>query len=202
MTFNPAVPLNSDSPGIFPAQNQTNMTRLQTILSADHQFNLTAAANDGWHTLIHMIPQAPSGALSGIGRLYPKSVSGTVQLFYMDDTGAETQITPRDAALGLFAAVNFNGVSGAVIRSSLNVSGVVRNAEGKYTISFTNPAPNNNYLVQITGMRDSDNFSNGFVLGNASYGSSVQTGLLKVGFSGEGSSYRDAFMANVMVYLI
>lgn len=96
MTFNAAVPLNSDSPSIFPAQNQTNMARLQTLIGADHQFNLSAAANDGYHNLIHLTQQAPSGALAATGRLYVKSTGGIIQLFYMDDTGVEHQVTPFD----------------------------------------------------------------------------------------------------------
>src|SRR5687768_9842525 len=96
MTYNASIPLNSDSPAIFPAQSQTNYTRLQTIVGADHQFNLIAAANDGWHTLIHMIPQAPTGILASTGRLYSKSASGLIQLFYMDDAGTEYQLTPQE----------------------------------------------------------------------------------------------------------
>lgn len=99
MTFNPTVPLNNDSPAIFPAQNQANMSRLQTLLGADHQFNLSAAADDGYHNLVHLTPQAPSGALPGIGRVYVKSSGGVIQLFYMDDAGVEQQITPFDLVL-------------------------------------------------------------------------------------------------------
>lgn len=202
-TYSSLIPQNSDSPGIFPAQAQGNFTRLQEIIEADHQFNNTSASNDGYHNLVHMTVQSPAGALAGIGRLYVKTVSGVVQLYYMDDAGNEHQVTPRDAAVGLFAAVNFNGISGAVIRGSpLNVASVVHNGTGKYTVNFINPAPHTNYIVQVTGMRDADNFSNGFVLGNAIYGNSVQLGLVKVGFSGEGSAYRDTFMGNVMVYIV
>ncbi len=96
MTFNAAVPLNSDSPAIFPSQNQVNMSRLQTLLGANHQFNLTAAADDGYHNLIVMTEQAPTGALPGYGRLYVRTNAGVVQLFYMDSTGREIQITPDD----------------------------------------------------------------------------------------------------------
>lgn len=95
MTFNPSIPLASNSPATFPAQSQANFGRLQILLGADHQFNLTAAANDGYHTLVHMIPQAPTGALAGTGRFYSKSVSGLVQAFYMDDAGTEYQLTPQ-----------------------------------------------------------------------------------------------------------
>ncbi len=96
MTFNAAVPLNSDSPAIFPTQNQTNMARLQTLLGANHQFNLTAAADDGYHNLVVMTPQAPTGAMPGYGRLYVRSSGGIIQLFYMDSTGREIPITPDD----------------------------------------------------------------------------------------------------------
>lgn len=96
MTFNPAVPLNSDSPSVFPSQNQTNMSRLQTLIGANHQFNNTAATDDGYHNLIVMTPQAPTGALAGYGRLYVKSNGGVIQLFYMTDAGTEIQITPDD----------------------------------------------------------------------------------------------------------
>ena len=202
MTFDASIPLASDSPGIFPAQSQQNFQRLLALLGADHQFNLSAAATDGYHNLIHMTQQAPTGALSGIGRLYVKVVSGIVQLFYMDDAGTEYQVTPRDAAVGLFAAVNFNGVSGTAIRSSFNVTSVVRTGTGAYTINFTNPAPNNNYLVQATGMRNQDRASLGSVQGDATYGNSVQTGLVKVKFFGSTSDEQDVLMGNVMVYLI
>lgn len=95
MSFDNLIPLQANSPGIFPNQCQVNMTRLKTIVDADHQFNNSPAANDGFHTLIRMIPQAPTGTLAGIGRLYAQLVTaGTVELFYMNDTGLAEQITP------------------------------------------------------------------------------------------------------------
>lgn len=208
MTFNAAIPLNSDSPGVFPAQSQTNFGRLQTIISADHQFNLSAAANDGYHTLVRLIPQAPSGALTGFGRVYSKSVSGIVQLFYMDDAGTEYQITPTASVNSVIirAAVNFNGtgaVGAQVIRSSTNVTSVVKNGTGDYTINFTSAMPNNNYIVSATGMRNSsDDISNGQVRGTGTYGSSVATTAMRVQFNGGTSSLQDVLMGNILVVSI
>ena len=149
-TYNPAIPLNSDSPSIFPAQSQGNFTRLETLVGADHQFNLTAAANDGYHNLIHMTQQSPSGALASTGRLYVKVVSGQVNLFYMDDAGTEYQISPT---LPIRASVNFDG-TGAVgaqsIRSQYNVTSVVKTGTGLYTITFTSAMTNANYIVQVS----------------------------------------------------
>jgi hypothetical protein len=140
MTFNPAVPLNSDSPGIYPAQNQVNMARLQTIISADHQFNLTAAANDGYHNLIHLTQQAPAGALAATGRVYAKTVSGLVQLFYMDDAGTEYQITPASAG------PTPTKVTGSVALAGNATSGTIytipNNSQGTIFVNYIVPAGN------------------------------------------------------------
>lgn len=201
MTFNAAVPLNSDSPAIFPAQNQTNMARLQTLLGADHQFNLTAAANDGYHNLVHLTQQAPSGALAATGRLYVKSAGGLIQLFYMDDAGREYRLTP-----GIIAAVNFDG-RGAIaapqtIRgTALNVTSVMKTAQGAYTVNFTTPIANSDYIVQVTGMRaTSGSVANGQVAGNATYGNSVTTSLVKIEFSSTTATLQDVIMGNLLVY--
>lgn len=138
MTFNAAVPLNSDSPSIFPTQNQTNMARLQTIVGADHQFNLSAAADDGYHNLIHLTQQAPSGALAATGRLYAKSASGAINLFYMDDAGLEYQITPISLAP--------TKVTGSVALAGNATSGTVytipNNSFGTIFVNYIVPSGN------------------------------------------------------------
>lgn len=152
MTFNPAVPLPSDSPGIFPAQNQGNMTVLQTIISKDHQFNNTPMGGDnsGYHNLIHLTPQAPAGALPAIGRFYGKAAGARIQSFYMDDAGNESQISPT---LPIFAAVSFTAVSNTiVILKSFNVASVT-GSNGNYRINYgpnaqVPAAPN--YIVLAT----------------------------------------------------
>ena len=200
MTFNAAVPLNSDSPSIFPAQNQTNMGRLQTLLGADHQFNLSASANDGYHNLIHMTQQAPSGALAATGRLYVKSSGGAINLFYMNDAGLACQISPTTP---IRASVNFDGTGGngaKSMRSQFNVSSVVRTGTGAYTINFTTAMPDNNYMVQITGMRDgSGSVSNGCVASNGSYVASIATTFVKVTFFGNTDTARDVLMGSVTI---
>lgn len=128
MTFDPAVPLPGNSPGIFPAQNQVNMARIQAIVGADHQFNPTAAANDGYHKLIHMTQQAPAGALAATGRLYVKSVLGVIQLFYMDNTGVERQITPLSAGpvkVTGSVALAGNATSGTIYTIPPNSQGTI-----------------------------------------------------------------------------
>jgi hypothetical protein len=57
MTFDPAQPFSNQSPANFPNANHANMNRLQTLFGTDHQFNDTAASNDGWHTIIQWLQQ-------------------------------------------------------------------------------------------------------------------------------------------------
>jgi len=206
MAYNPLIPLNSDSPSIFPAQSRENFTRLQKIVGADHQFNLSIAANDGYHNLIHMqIPNPePSGIEASLGRLYAKTsalATPRVHAFYMDDQGTEYQVTPT---MPIRAAVNFNGVAGAVIRgTAYNVSGVTQDSTGKYTITFDRPMPDNNYIVQVTGMRDNTNVGlTGCVAGNATYGTPVKTTSVQVQFFNNAGGSNDVFMGNVTVFSI
>ena len=62
MSFSPAKPANNESPALFPQENRNNMSRLQTMFGSDHQFNLSAADNDGYHKIVHWIDQG-SGAI-------------------------------------------------------------------------------------------------------------------------------------------
>ena len=55
------------------------------------------------------------------------------------------------------AWVNFNGFSPVTIRGSFNVSSVVRNSTGDYTINFTTAMPDANYSVSVHGARPSAN---------------------------------------------
>ena len=178
MTFNAAVPLNGDSPAIFPAQNQTNMARLQTIVGADHQFNLSAAGDDGYHNIIHMTQQSPSGALAATGRGYAKSVGGRIQQYYIDDSGVSFQITPTTP---IYAAVNFNGDAGSPcpIRFSHNVASVIRTGSGLFTINFSVALPTNVYVVTGMCMRDTSTCLMQ-VQSNATYGNSVSTTFVKI----------------------
>lgn len=199
MTFDPAVPLNSDSPSVFPAQNQTNMSRLKTLVSADHQFNNTAAANDGYHNLIHMTIQAPSGALASTGRFYSKTSAGRVHAFYMDSSGSEYQISPT---MPIRAAVNFDN-TGAIRGTAYNVSSVTKNGTGDFTVNFTTAMPNVNYVVQVTGMRNaSDEVSVGCVTGTATYGNAVKVDSVDVQFFGSSDTLRDITAGFVTIFSV
>lgn len=77
------------------------------------------------------------------------------------------------------AWVNFDGITGPTIRASGNVSSVVRNATGNYTVNFTTAMPDTNYALGGTA-GDIDTAANGnleplnFTTNNCNFGARNQ----------------------------
>lgn len=207
MGFDPSKPAANESPSVFPAQNQSNMSSIYDNFSADHQFNNAPVLGDnsGYHTLIREIPQNPSGSAFGIGRSYSKLIGSRIEKFFMNDAGNEYQITPT---IPIRAAVNFGDVvddnpGSPIIRSQFNVTSVTRLSIGKYRITFTNPMPDNNYIVSITGMRHlSTDRTNGQVVGDNVYGTNVTTTHVDIEFNGGTSTLHNVMMGNVIIMSI
>lgn len=149
MTFDPAIPLSTDSPALFPSQSQANFAQLKKIIEADHQFNETAAANDGYHNMLHMqIPNpAPTGALASLGRLYTKTVGTAVQLFYMDSLGVEYQITPDSSNSSIVKTAGLNVTATPTII-------LAGNDMPKYTAILTIIEFSTNHFKTYTVFRD------------------------------------------------
>jgi hypothetical protein len=69
-----------------------------------------------------------------------------------DDTGV---LATQNGMTGIAKAwVNFNGVGGASISSSFNVSSVTYNATGDYTVNFTTAMPTANYSIAGSSQRN------------------------------------------------
>ncbi len=79
MTYS-IVPIQNQSPGVFPFQGQTNFTRLKTIIGADHQFNDSGSSTDGAHKQMTMVNRLdPTGVPVGTNSMiYGKSGLGSV----------------------------------------------------------------------------------------------------------------------------
>lgn len=97
MTFSTVVPNAGQSPGIFPAQNQTNFTRLKALINSEHVFNDTTQANDGCHRQMTLVNRAdpvavPAGTNS---MLYGKTASDAVNELWFYDAVNPVQVNWR-----------------------------------------------------------------------------------------------------------
>ena len=198
MTFDTTVPNAGQSPGLFPAQNNTNYARLKTIINADHVFNDTSQSTDGFHRQATMIARAiPVSIPAGANSILYTWIDGNGQAqlrFYNGSTNF--QITSGSGVTGVVAVVNFNGtgaIGAQTIRSQFNVTSVMKTATGRYTVNFTTPLPDTNYIIQICGYSDqgTNGISNGSVNGSVPYNTAVQVGSVRIQFNGSGSSLND-----------
>lgn len=87
MTYTVTIPNAGQSPGLFPAQANTNWQRLLDVISGDHNFPLTSAANQGVHNKVTFINQnsvaIPAGANSV---LYSQQTDGYPELYFYNGT--------------------------------------------------------------------------------------------------------------------
>lgn len=95
MTFNIIVPNQGSSPGIFPAQNNTNFLRLKDIINNDHNFTDSSSLSQGIHKQATFINRnTPVGLPAGNGILYSQAdTTGASQLHWYNGA-TDVQITP------------------------------------------------------------------------------------------------------------
>ena len=100
------------------------------------------------------------------------------------------------------AWVNFNGVGGASIRSSYNISSITYNGTGDYTINFTNAMTDANYSVVAIGQRNaSTNVPHSLVpYANGSTTSTYATTYIRLVYRSWDGSTGDALTGNVAVF--
>ena len=180
MAYNTNVPNASQSPGLFPAQANTNFSRLKTIMGANHKFNDSAAVDDGYHQIIKELPVAAASVPNDatVGQTFVNTADPTNQLWHKDGSNNLWQITPT---IPIRAATNFfwNG-SAIVFRYQHNVTSVTRVSTGIFTITFTTALPSANYVVSGMCLRDTQ--AGGFIEidPNATYSNVVKTTSVQV----------------------
>lgn len=107
---------------------------------------------------------------------------------------AENPVHHDGIAGRCMAYINFNGTGTIAIRKSFNVASIVDNGVGDYTINFTTPMPDANYIVVINSKRG------GSTEPTASYVQSKTTSALNIR-TGVGSfAFVDSDDVNIAVY--
>jgi hypothetical protein len=179
MTYTNTLPLTTDKIRNFPGDVSTNQwPRINTVVSADHQFNASAATNDGYHKVVHWIRQAgafndgtpAASALNNIGLTYTKRQSNGAAtptyreaLFFKNGTASaaddgsviETQLT----AAPIRAMIVFPGATPLVPTFAFNATAATTGT-GLYTITMgAGTVPSANYGIFVTGNRNASGTS-------------------------------------------
>ncbi len=153
MTFDPGIPVKTQSPGAFPDQMHANLNRLKALIEAEHVFNNTYEVNDGIHKQVSLInrdlPTTLAHGESGILSSRSNALGQSFPWWY-NGIGYYPQSTTK-------AFVNFNGVTLAITDGSYNVATVTRyGGPGRYRIQYIVPfvslANAGKYTVQVTCM--------------------------------------------------
>ena len=151
MTFNPGYPSASQSPGLFPAQGNTNFARIKANFDTEHVFNDSAQVTDGVHRQMTMIARADPVALPAgtNGMIYNKTTGSTALPYYYD--GASIYATPVCRAY-----VTWDN-AGTIQGNSFNAS-VAFVSLGTYDITFTVALPSINPQICLSAYYSSFDF--------------------------------------------
>jgi hypothetical protein len=143
MTWNANLPDAAQSPSLWPPQSQGNNGRLQTMFSAEHQFNNTSAANDGVHKQMTLVSRAdPTFLPSGTNGMIYQGTDGLPRYY---DGITVFQLTP------VRARVTFDNI-GTIQGPSFNVASVAVVSTGIFKITFTTPLPTRTFQYSLNGL--------------------------------------------------
>lgn len=141
MPYNTSIPATGHTPAEDYTEIQTNFAQIQTSFSVDH-VPLANGTNEGNHEQVTMPVRSDPSAPTSKGILYTKTVNSRSELFYRGDG---TGVVPISCVR---AFGEFDGTTGT-LSNSFNAT-VMRNAIGKYTVTFITNMPDANYGVLLS----------------------------------------------------
>lgn len=149
MSWDPNTPLPADKIRNFPGDITTNCwPRLQSMIQADHQFNNAAAANDGYHKVIHFVNQMSTPvAVAGSGELYTLTKDTTETLYFQEGGGREIQITGPATTAGSSPYMTLPG--GYILQGGVSNISAMTTTAISFGITYGQV-----YSVQVTPVRN------------------------------------------------
>lgn len=177
MGFNPNVPNASQSPGLFPAQNTANMTRLKTIIQRDHVFNNNAASSDGIHKQVTLRNRShPSSLPSGSNSMFysRNSSDDRPDLWFYDDVSSQQ--------------VNWRQRSGTVTVESGNYSTITTLPGNCYGDVYLFRQIGNGYFISVGAFASTGTLACGYSYAQKFRSQSGTSEILRLGFDGNGAS--------------
>lgn len=177
MTFNPVTPNAAQSPGLFPAQNNTNFTRLKTIINTEHVFNDTAQVDDGAHRQVTLVNRtAPGSVPVGTNSMvYGFLASDSVNELWFYDSVTSNQLNWREK-------------SGTVVvgASYVTITTIPTNCFGNIFLFVTTPT--NSRFIQTGSFVSDGTVVNGYSDAQKFFTGQDATQILRLAFDGAGAS--------------
>lgn len=151
MTYNPSIPQANDIISQSQGQILTNFNQANTIFDVDHvTFDNATVANRGKHDKSTYVELAadPVTAFNEVA-VYSKDTGTQPDVFVrLENNGTVERMT--GGGITAAAYCSFVGATGALQANSFNVTGVVRPFAGQYTVTFTRPFTNANYVAVVS----------------------------------------------------
>lgn len=156
-TYTTDIPLSTNTPATDQPNMKTNTNSIKSIIGTDHLTFGTATGlqSDGWHTVIHSVPQGSDpAAIVGYGQVYTKTVSGDQQLFYESGGGVISQLTP--GGVPSVAASGYTYLPGGIILQwgvynanggNFSSGSTTNSSSGESKITLPLAFPNNLFFV-------------------------------------------------------
>jgi hypothetical protein len=204
MTYTPNVPLGNQQIANTQVPILNNFEYIQSTMIVDHSWNGTTKGGiPGTHNQASMPNQTDlTSLIAGTNGAY--YVSGGLPKFFNNIQLAGLQL------LGINAFIQFNGngsvgalnAGGNSIRASYNINPATSTNDGTglYTITFTNALASANYVVLITGMRNTSGNIFGFVQSDGTYSDKLDTTGVSIGFVSDSGTAHNVLMGSVLIF--
>ena len=178
---------------------QANTSYIEVTENIDHYWNV-GADEDGHHQQVQMVKKAVEPTLdTGMDSLLYAFDNVETEMFLKNNTSVMQ-------LLGIKACVVFNYAAGAAqtVVYSYNVASVVRaGGTGRYTITYTDALPTNNYIVLGNGIRNNADTSKGIQVslqGSVAVNTVKSTALCKVVTNSQAGSVVDPLQTWVVCF--
>jgi len=178
---------------------QANTSYIEVTENIDHYWNV-GADEDGHHQQVQMVKKAVEPTLdTGMDSLLYAFDNVETEMFLKNNTSVMQ-------LLGIKACVVFNYAAGAAqtVVYSYNVASVVRaDGTGRYTITYTDALPTNNYIVLGNGIRNNADTSKGIQVslqGSVAVNTVKSTALCKVVTNSQADSVVDPLQTWVVCF--
>ena len=203
MTYSPSIPKPDDDMSNSQADLKTNFQQLNTQFAVNHVAFDDDSADKGKHKFATFVQQDDDPETKADEYIiYAKDDDGDCELYGRGENNATPYKITKDGALftGIkpIAAVNFDATP-TIQGTSLNVASVTVSG-GVYTVTFTTPEADNNYLWSVSAFDNSNNPCIATVAKNADYNSSVHTDWIKFTFVNQNNANTTIIRASVVLW--